>query len=232
MPLRKTPFVTGQVYHVFNRSVASQPIFRTKKEYQLFINTIEYYHFLNINSRFSYYLRLEDELKKKALNSLYSASNTRVDLYAFCLMPNHYHLLVKQNVNNGISNFTSRIQNSYARYLNTKNKRVGSLYQSPFKGTLIETEEQFIHVGRYIHLNPLTSYILKDFNQLMNHPWCSFGDYLNIFNRRFITKKHLMSFYSSPEDLSKFTLDRLSYQRNIEKIKHIILEDNAYIPEV
>lgn len=232
MPIRNTPFITGQIYHVFNRSVASQPVFQTKREYQMFINTIEYYHFIDINSRFSYYQRLEDELKKQALDSLYKTSGTRVDIYAFCLMPNHYHLLVKQNVDNGISTFISRIQNSHAKYLNTKTKRIGALYQSPFKGKLIETDEQFTHVTRYIHLNPLTSYILDDPEQLMNYPWCSYGDYLNIFNRRFITKEQLISHYSSLEDFSKFTSDRVYLQRDLERIKHLILEDSTYVPDV
>src|SRR3989344_3358385 len=123
--------------------------------------SIEHYMFSGTKLRFSHYLRLDNESKQKALNSLYVENKTSVDLYAFCVMSNHYHLLVKQNVDNGISNFISRLQNSYAKYLNTKLGRSGSLYLSPFSGSIIETTEQFIHVARYIHLNPLTSYVVR-----------------------------------------------------------------------
>ena len=193
---------------------------------------MEYYMFSNAVLRFSHYLRLDDNLKEETLDSLYKESKTEIEIFAFCLMPNHYHLLVRQNVDGGISKFISRLQNSHAKYLNIKLKRNGALYQSPFKNTIIETNEQLIHVARYIHINPLTSYVIKDSSELKNYLWCSFGDYVNPTNRRFINKEQIMTQYSSKMDFASFTLDRVNYQRELSNIKHLILEDQTIIPRV
>ncbi|NCN59010.1 hypothetical protein COW99_03050 [Candidatus Roizmanbacteria bacterium CG22_combo_CG10-13_8_21_14_all_38_20] len=222
MTFRKTPLITGQYYHVYNRSVANQIIFRNNHEHNLFIDTMEYYMFDNAPHRLSNYLRLTDKSRTKELDSLYDSNRTRISMYAFCLMPNHYHLLVRQNINNGISSFIRHLQNSHAKYLNIKSKRTGSLYQNPFKGTIIETNEQFIHVARYIHINPLTSYLVKKPNELRNYPWCSFSDYINLSKRRFITKERLLSNFSTQSELIDFTLDRAEHQRELSKIKHLI----------
>jgi len=88
MARRIIPIITDQIYHVFNRSIAGQPIFRTSSEYQLFIDAVEYYKFSNAVLRFSHYLRLDDKLKTETLNSLYIKSKTEIDIYmrsALCL---------------------------------------------------------------------------------------------------------------------------------------------------
>lgn len=70
-------------------------------------------------------------------------------------MPNHFHFLIEQTADKGIASHMQRFINSYAHYVNIKYKRVGPLFQGLFKGVLIESDEQFLHVSRYIHLNPL-----------------------------------------------------------------------------
>lgn len=224
MPKRKTPLVNKEIYHVFNRSVAQQPIFRNKREYDLFTNLIEYYRFPSPPVRFSHYSRLNIEDKTKFLNKLYRQNKYLVDIYSFCLMPNHYHLLLIQNTNDGIMNFVRLLQNSYARYLNIKTKRFGSLFQSPFKAKRIETGEQFIHIARYIHLNPLTSYKLNDFAELSSYPWSSYKDYQTNSDRKFIKINTLLGFFKNKEKLEKFTQDNLDYQRKLEKIKHLTID--------
>jgi len=147
-------------------------------------------------------------------------------------MPNHYHLLVRQNIDNGISKFISRLQNSHAKYLNIKLNRNGALYQSPFKNTIIETDEQLLHVARYIHLNPLTSYIVKGPNELKSYPWCSFSDYSGRSPRRLIKRNLVLSHYGNQQELIAFTLDRVDYQRKLNRINHLILDDKVGIPRV
>ncbi len=136
-------------------------------------------------------------------------------------MPNHYHLLLRQREDNGITNFIRLIQNSYAHYINTKTKRVGSVFQSPFKAKRIENDEQFLHVARYIHINPLTTYIVKNPKDLVNYEWCSYKDYYEEIPRKFVDISFLSSFYRKKDNLVAFTLDRTDYQRALEKIKHL-----------
>ncbi|NCN58474.1 hypothetical protein COW99_06085 [Candidatus Roizmanbacteria bacterium CG22_combo_CG10-13_8_21_14_all_38_20] len=224
MPSRKIPLITQGIYHIFNRSVAGQTIFRNIREYQIFLDLLEYYSFTHAKHRFSHYRRLEDETKKQTLNKLYQQSDKLVDIYSFCIMPNHYHLLLKQLTDDGISKFIRQIQNSYARYINIKTQRNGALLQSPFKSVLIENDEQFIHVARYIHLNPLTSYILTNQSELANLEWCSYKDYCSANSRGFVNTSNLMSYYNSIDELNKFTLNQVDYQRALAKIKHLTLE--------
>lgn len=224
MPKRKTPLISSQIYHIFNRSVAQLPIFRSKREFGIFTNLIEYYRFESPQLRFSHYSRLNKERKNNTLIYLYAKNQCKVNIYAFCIMANHYHLLVQQKSENGISDFIRLIQNSYAHYINIKSKRFGSLFQSPFKGIRIETDEQFMHVARYIHLNPITSYTLKNIEELDSYEWNSFADYTGSRNRRFIDKLYLLSFYKDYKQFRTFTYDNVDYQRHLEYIKHLTID--------
>jgi len=224
MPRRKYPLVNNQIYHIYNRSVAQLPIFRNKKEYKIYLSLIEYYKFANPPLRFSFFSRLEKDKKSALIKSLYKSNNNLVNIYAFCLMPNHYHLLLKQKKDKGIMNYIRLIQNSYAHYINVKTKRCGSVFQSPFKAKRIESDEQFLHVARYIHLNPLTTYLIDATNELANYEWCSFKDYSGENSREFVDIKFLMSFYKNKDKFIKFTFDQLDYQRKLEKIKHLLID--------
>lgn len=224
MPYRYTPFVTGEIYHVFNRSVARQPIFKRKDNYERIFNLIDFYRFKKPNLRFSHYNVLPPPKRKKFLNNLYSSSDKLIDILTFCFMPNHVHLLLKQNHEDGITTFMRNIQNSYAKYFNIKNKRTGALFQSMFKGVRIESDKQIIHVVRYIHLNPLTSYILKNIDELEKYPWSSFIDYMGKRSLSFVDKDFILGYFSSSSKLKKFTLDQVEYQRTLDKIKHLMFE--------
>lgn len=94
-------------------------------------------------------------------------------------MPNHFHLLLKQTKENGISKLVANFQNSYTRYFNLKNERVGPLFQGVFKALRVKTDEQLIHVSRYIHLNPYSSSVIKSFEELKRYPWSSVEEYLH-----------------------------------------------------
>ena len=100
---------------------------------------------------------------------------TIVDIGAYCLMPNHFHILLQQLQDNGISTFVRKLLNSYTRYFNTKNERIGPLFQGQFKAVRVESDEQLLHLTRYIHLNPLVGYVVKD---LRNFEWSSYLDYI------------------------------------------------------
>ncbi|MBI3443688.1 transposase [Candidatus Woesebacteria bacterium] len=222
MTVRNHPIVTNEIYHIYNRSVAQQPIFRNIWENNRYLNLIDYYRFLNTPLRFSYYNRLRIDQRESILKSLYKENDIRIEIYSFSIMPNHYHILAKQVNENGISDFIRYIQDSYAKYLNKKTDRFGALFQSPFKAVRIEKEEQFIHVARYIHLNPLTSYLLKEPKELNTYIWNSWIDYVTGKPRAFVETGRLLSLVPKNK-LEEFTFNQLDYQRKLENIKHLIL---------
>ena len=138
-------------------------------------------------------------------------------------MPNHFHLLLRQTEERGISKFLSNFQNSYTRYYNTKNERDGAIFLNQFKAVLIRTDEQLIHVSRYIHLNPTTSYVVKDFHSLLDYPWSSLSEYLN--NKPEICEiETIMDIFGTSTNYRKFLEEQVEYQRELDKIKHLILE--------
>lgn len=224
MPFRKTPFINGEIYHVVSRSVAQTPIFKTRRDHSRLLEVVDFYKYFRPSLRFSFYNRLPNKEKEEFLNSLKEKGTRLVEILAFCLMPNHLHFLVKQLEDRGAPIFMKNLQDSYARYFNTKFKRNGSLFQSMFKAVRIETDEQLLHVSRYIHLNPVSSYLIK-IEDLENYPWCSFGDYLGRRSLEFVNPGFILNFFKTPDEYHQFVFDQADYQRKLDKIKHLILEE-------
>lgn len=225
MPYRISPLVTGEIYHVFNRSIAKQPIFITQRDYQRALETINFYRYQNQPMRFSYFKRLPSERTKEFLNNLAKNGKQSIEILAFCIMPNHVHFLLKQLTDNAISTFMNNFQHSYSKYFNTKNERTGALFQSMYKAVRIETEEQFLHVSRYIHLNPVTSFIIK-IEHLINYPWSSFKDYINHMdnNLSMVNNSQILSYFKTKGKYKEFVFDQADYQRKLNEIKHLSLE--------
>lgn len=170
-------------------------------------------------------MKLPVETRSEILNSLRKDNNLHVEVLAFCLMTNHFHLLLKQISPKGIITFMGNVQNSHVKYLNTKEERVGPLFQSPFKAVRIETDEQLLHVSRYIHLNPSTEYLVEIEN-LSEYPWSSLPVYINPNNQdfTFVNTEPVMSFFKGREKYQEFIIDQAEYQRGLNQIKHLILE--------
>ena len=148
-----------------------------------------------------------------------------VEIIAYCLMPNHLHLLLKQLEENGISIFMSNLTNSYTRFFNTKQKRKGPLFQGKFKGVRIETDEQLFHVSRYIHLNPYSSFVLKSLEELESYPYSSLPEYLGLKKEIHCKTEIILNNFKNIQSYEDFVFDRAGYQRELEKIKHLAIED-------
>ena len=222
MPYRRIPFVVHEIYHVFNRSIAREPIFINKRDYERVLHVIEFYSYNKPGLRFSFFNRLPQEQRSHYLNNLKAKHRKSIGIMSYCLMPSHVHFVLEEIEEGGIARFMSNIQNSYAKYFNTKNKRSGSLFQSMFKAVRIETDEQLLHVVRYIHLNPLTSYVVKERGDLEKYPWSSYQEYLG--QARISNPHSVLRFYQSLEEFIIFTLDQTDYQRELDKVKHLILD--------
>lgn len=225
MPSRQVIFAQDQIYHVFNRGVAALPIYSSHKHYLRFLQLIGYYRFINTPTSFSHLMKQPLEIRQQIIDTLIKEDDLSVKIHAFCLMPNHFHLLIKQISERGIIKFMANIQNGYVKYLNIKENRVGPLFQSAFKAKRIETEEQLLHVYRYIHLNPITAYLVET-KKLTQYPWSSLSSYFSGTSKKysFISTELISSFFKNQESHKKFIFDQIEYQRELDKIKHLVLE--------
>ena len=138
-------------------------------------------------------------------------------------MPNHIHFMLKQLVENGIKTFMSNIQNGFAKYLNTKYHRHGSLFCHPFQYKHIIGDELFIHVVRYIHLNPVTAYIIE-IDELPYYQWTSFSTYMGNTDYSFVTKDLTQAQFISKKSHEKFVFNQSDYQRSSKKFKGLTME--------
>jgi len=98
-----------------------------------------------------------------------------IHIIAYCLMPTHIHMLLEEVKEDGISIFTNNVLNSYTRYFNTKHKRKGPLWEGPSKKVTIKSDDQLLHLTRYIHLNPVTAYLC---NKPEEWPYSSYNEYI------------------------------------------------------
>lgn len=214
MPYRIIPFVNGEYYHIYNRGLEKQLVFSGTRDYSRFLQTLFYYQIQNPKPRFSIY----------QVSKLFPVDPTKkiINIVGYCLMPNHFHLLIKQLQDGGISEFMRRSIHSFTKYRNIKYARQGSVFQGMFKAVLVESEEQLLHLSRYIHLNPLVSLLTKD---LKLYPWSSYGSYIGLNNDKDAAKEDILKFFKTPKDYEKFVLDQADYGRTLELIKHTAIDD-------
>ena len=222
MTYRKLVLTNEETYHVFNRGVARAPIFNHAKDYQRFLDLLNYYRFAPKLS-FSHYNRLENSAKQQYMQNLKKNNPPIAEILAYCLMPNHFHLLLKQTKDHGIKLFISNLQNGYAKYFNTSSERSGALFQAMFKAVRIETDEQLLHVSRYIHLNPSTAYIVEPEN-LLSYKWSSLPEYLGKVDAFFTNTQLVLELAGGKDTYNEFVLDQTDYQRELDKIKHLFIE--------
>lgn len=221
MPWRKTPLVTGGYYHVFNRGVDGRETFSTKRESQRALLALWFYRFHNIPFRLSHFISYGKDRQQEAVQEL-ELLDQHVRVHAYCLMPNHFHILVEQQKDDGISQFVSNFQNSYTKFFNERNNRKGPLFSGRFKSVLVENDEQLIHLSRYIHLNPLTGYLLANMEELMSYPYSSLPNYLGTSNNLSIADPEpIMEFFNSAADYQAFLADQASYQRELKQLERL-----------
>ena len=221
MSRRNLVLTTGEIYHVFNRSIAKQNIFDNKFMLNKVLEIIDFYRFPQ-ELRLSKFNKLPKETKQSYFES-YRSKIPFIEIYSFAFMSNHFHFLLRQIQENGIIKFISNSQNSFAKFFNLKNNRNGALFENSFKAKRVESDEQFLHISRYIHLNPVTSYLIK-LKDLETYPYTSFPIYLKNDVNFLIEGRLLKSFFKSINDYREFVIDQSNYQKQLKLIKDLIIE--------
>lgn len=219
--------LTAEIYHIFNRGTDRRKIFLGPSYYSRFITTLD--HCLKYNYPYSLLKRQlqKAETPQERDNVLSELENKRiepiVDIISFCLMPNHYHLTLKQLVDNGITNFIHRICTSYAGYFNIRQNRSGRLFEGPFKAVEIESENQLIHLTRYHHLNPKK--IGLNTEALIAYPWSSFSTYLGRNKFSFVNTGTALASFSRPKEYLNFVLAEIDEFEPC-RLDHIAIDDD------
>ena len=198
---------------------------RLKRDKDRAKNNLWYYRYQSPPIPLSRYLNLT-ERQRVDYHDLLVKSKQGVEVYAYCLMDNHFHLLLKQLDEGGVSRYLANIQNSFTKFFNNKHKRKGALFLNQFKAVRIETDEQLVHVSRYIHLNPLTGYLMRDMDELFQYSYTSLPEYLSGTTGSYSISnpQEILAFFKNAEDYEKFVRDQVEYQRNLAKIKHLMFE--------
>jgi len=170
----------NEYYHIYNRGVGKKIIFKDDRDRIRFLFLILYFqgenNFPQISRIVSSYFkhRVFDSINSDIKNEL--ISNRFVELSGFALMPNHFHLIVKETKEKGIGKYMQRVLNSYTKYFNTRYGVSGHLFEGPYKAVHIEDNEQLLHLSAYVHLNP------RGLNEWRRNedsfPWSSYQDYV------------------------------------------------------
>ena len=219
---RKIVFANEEYYHVFNRGLDRKSTFTDKNEYQRAVRLIKFYRHKNIPARYSQLMNQPIETRIKNLELIFNSTRI-IDIVCYCLMPNHFHFLLKQLSDNGIPKFVSNFTNAYTRYFNTKNVRTGPLFQGVFKAVHIESDEQLIHLSRYIHINPAVSSVVSE-QELEYYPWSSYPEYLEKQSSQVCQKESVSSSFKTPSEYKGFVTDQIEYGKQLDAIKHLMLE--------
>lgn len=215
---RKT-YVSGGFYHIYNRGVEKRNIFEDKQDYGVFLSYLKVYltpkdidKLQNTLSDSKVpWIEKDKVIKQLRLNNF----SDEIKLLVYCLMPNHFHLLVHQKSADGIDRLMNSLNTRYVVYFNKKHKRVGPLYQGVYKAVLVKTDEQLTHLSAYIHRNPAQSFSINDLQgmplRILTKQPSSFPEYLGQRKTSWIISKDILKFFSSSNNLMSYENFVISY---------------------
>ena len=225
--------VTGEIYHVYNRGVEGREIFLSNAERYRFIHDL--YEFNDENAA-PFLTRWCRDTAADNINRPERKRDLLVEILAFCIMPNHFHLLLRQKVDDGVSKFMQKLGTGYTCYFNNKFKRKGVLFQGKYKAKHLSRESHFFYIPHYIHLNPLDLMGCKwregkvgnakeAFNFLISYKWSSFSDYIGRRNFPSVTYRNfILDIFGGPERYAKALQDCIS-TKNFNNLTDVAIDD-------
>ena len=218
---RKIKFAPEEYFHIYNRGTDKRTIFENKNDYERFLESLYLF-----NSVEKGVLRLVP--KKDRFT--YDREETIVDIGAYCLMPNHFHLLIRAKVDGGVSSFMGKLQTAYSMYFNKRYGRSGSLFQGPFKAEHVKRDEYLKYLFSYIHLNPIKiidfrwkekgiNDVFQSEKFLKSYKNSSYLDYItkDRVEAKLLNKKAFPEYFNTKKDFKNFINFWLSFEKDVEK---------------
>lgn len=173
-------FSKDSIYHIYNRGVNKMDIFKKEYDFRVFLYRLKENLFPNLKN--------EKNLSKTERRRKPLPPNS-FDLICYCLMPNHFHLLIQQKTDLPITKLISKVCTGYSKYFNKKNKRIGAVFQDQFKSVLIENNEQLLWTSYYIHKNPIEADLVRNPEDYI---WSSYQEYFNPVNKFNLCNKEII----------------------------------------
>ena len=240
---KRLPPVNGEIYHIVIRAVEGSKLFRDKQDYlQIIHNLFEFNDEKPVSSKFRV-LRCINKKMKLTRNEIVNFGSCEqekremlVQIFAFCLMPNHVHLLVRQIKDGGITKFMRKTGAGYANYYNQKYKRTGHLFQGRYRMVHVKNDKQLITVFVYIHTNPIAiiypgwkekgiANFKKAVDFIENYKWSSYSDYLENRNFPSVTAREwLTRELGGVREARRFVNDWLELKRELIDLKQVAIE--------
>ena len=238
--MRKTIFSNHCFFHGYNRGVEKRNIFMDEEDRYRFVQCLHEFNNQRPVTNLSFRLSQNNKNYGVPTSIVFKKEKVRqprkllVKIHCFVLMPNHFHLILEQLVDGGISLFMQKLQGGYTGSFNSKYNRVGPLFQGRFKAIRIDNENYLLHLSRYQHINPVELIEpnwkeggIKDWKKvnefLENYRWSSYLDYIGKKNYPSVTNRELInSYFKNPKEYKKFINDWLI--EDIEEIEDFILE--------
>lgn len=218
--MRKTKFVEGEFYHIFNRGVDKRIIFQDNDDINRFFQSMKEFNVLDpIGSIY------ENSFNNKKLGNRVTKSKKKlVNFICYCLNPNHYHFILEPLVENGIEKFMQKLGTGFTRYFNEKYKRNGVLFQGPFKAVHINTDTQLLHTSVYVNLNDKVHQLGNSVTKLGKSSWREYIN--NDYKNSFCEKDIILGQFKNKADYKKFaeeSLESILEKRDIDE-KELFLE--------
>ncbi len=232
---RKIEFSVGEYYHVYNRGVEKRDIFMTNADRMRFQKLLYL-----ANGEKPYVFRL---VQGQPLYSL-DRGDPRVAIGSYVLMPNHFHILVRETKEGGLSTFMEKLGTGYTMYFNKVNKRVGPLFQSRFKARHVDRDEYLKYLFAYIHLNPVKM-IDPDWKQngitdkeaaksfLKDYQFSSYADLTGEIRpeRAILTPEEFPGYFDTPQHFDAFIEDWLAFKDEEELEREVEEKKKEYVQE-
>ncbi len=230
-------YVEGGVYHVYNRGVEKRDIFIDDNDYKTFLYFLKTY--LSNPEILKESTSQKSQKGSTLFKTLFNPSRANfydeVELLAYCLMPNHYHLLVRQKNKDSMLKFMKCLATNYSMYFNKRHERVGSLFQGVYKAVLVKSDEYLLHISRYIHLNPLKGFNPQEdadpqedaqgdfseqqIDQLHQYNWSSYDEYLDKRSTKWVNTRLIWEIFKELSGSLSSSGGFDSYQDFVESYK-------------
>ncbi len=205
-------FKKDSYYHVANFGVDKRIIFQDEEDYRTFL------YYLKVYLLPKNVIEKMPNLPKRMLDK---SRHEDVELIAYSLMPNHFHMLLREKASGGISLFMKQLSNAYTKYFNERHKRSGSLFEGPFKAAEIKPE-QLTQVVRYIHLNSFLAGIVDDPEK---YRWSDFPTYTNSKEVNISNATPVLSQFNTAADYKHFVHNYMDYAEKVKTLDHILIDN-------
>ena len=205
-------YLPNSIYHIYNRGVEKRIIFQDEQDYKVFLNYLkEYLSPLPDTESTKKEFTLKGQTFRGIPPQIKNFEN-EIKLLAFCLMFNHFHLLVKQTGKDSIKKFMQSLLTRYSMYFNKKYNRTGSLFQGRYKATNVINKDYLLDVTRYIHRNPLK------FTKNLIDTYSSYAHYLNQFKLPWVKNEEVIEYFNKSTFIKSKNIK--SYKEFVENFKY------------